>query len=179
MQCRSLENNDSIYQAHCKDCDTILGYRDPQTEGIRLQKPYLALSSQRDSTTRSHDAAHWFSCYLNQATETQGVRKFVFPTLPHEIWVFSTNLAYSSLECSEPKQAMKVLFKAREEGQDVETLRAGNLLIETLTLSPSLEELFYQVLQQENAKLPESLQSLMGWQVAVLPVLYSSGSTKA
>lgn len=92
--------------------------------------------------------------------------------------MFSTNLAYSSLECPEPKQAMKVLFKAREGGQNVETLRAGNLLIETLSLSPSLEELFYQVLQQENAKLPESLQNLMGWQVAVLPVLYSSDSTQ-
>ncbi|KAG9853492.1 hypothetical protein KCU98_g3822, partial [Aureobasidium melanogenum] len=174
----SLEDKDNIHQVNCKNCDTILGYRDPQTEGIRLQKPYLALSSQRDSTIRSHDAAHWFSCYLHQAIETQGVRKFVFPTLPHEIWVFSTNLAYSSLECPEPKQAMKVLFKAREGGQDVETLRAGNLLIETLTLSPSLEELFYSVLQQENAKLPESLQNLMGWQVAVLPVLYSSDSNQ-
>jgi hypothetical protein len=143
-----------------------------------LQKPYLALSSQRDSTISSYDAAHWFSCYLHQAIETQGVRKFVFPILPHEIWVFSTNLAFSSLECPEPKQAMKVLFKAREGGHDVETLRAGNLLIETLTLSPSLEELFYSVLQQENAKLPGSLQVLMGWQVAVLPVLYSSGSSQ-
>lgn len=73
---------------------------------------------------------------------------------------------------------MKVLFKAREGGHDVETLRAGNLLIETLTLSPSLEELFYSVLQQENARLPESLQVLMGWQVAVLPVLYSSDSSQ-
>ncbi|KAG9514356.1 hypothetical protein KCU93_g9803, partial [Aureobasidium melanogenum] len=178
VECRSLENNDNIHQVNCKKCDTVLGYRDPQTEGIRLQKPYLALSSQRDSTISSYDAAHWFSCYLHQAIETQGVRKFVFPTLPHEIWVFSTNLAFSSLECPEPKQAMKVLFKAREGGHDVETLRAGNLLIETLTLSPSLEELFYSVLQQENAKLPESLQVLMGWQVAVLPVLYSSDSSQ-
>lgn len=143
-----------------------------------MQKPYLALFSQQDSTIRSYDAAHWFSCYLNQVIETQGVRKFVFPTLPYETWVFSTNLAYSSLECPEPKQAMKVLFKAREGGQDVEMLRASNLLIETLTLSPSLEKLLYQVLQEENAKLPESLQNLMGWQVAVLPVLYSSDSTK-
>ncbi|KAG9517019.1 hypothetical protein KCV07_g6482, partial [Aureobasidium melanogenum] len=177
VECRSFEN-DNIHQVNCKNCDTVLGYRDPQTEGIRLQKPYLALSSQRDSIICSYDAAHWFSCYLHQAIETQGVRKFVFPTLPHEIWVFSTNLAYSSLESPAPKQAMKVLFKAREGGQDVETLRAGNLLIETLTLSPSLEELFYSVLQQENAKLPESLQVLMGWQVAVLPVLYNSDSSE-
>ncbi|KAH0184178.1 hypothetical protein KCU70_g9174, partial [Aureobasidium melanogenum] len=178
VECRSLENNDNIHQVSCRKCDTVLGHRDPQTEGIRLQKPYLALSSQRDSTISSYDAAHWFSCYLHQAIETQGVRKFVFPTLPHEIWVFSTNLAFSSLECPKPKQAMKVLFKAREGGHDVETLRAGNLLIETLTLSPSLEELFYSVLQQENARLPESLQVLMGWQVAVLPVLYSSDSSQ-
>lgn len=131
----------------------------------------------KDSTTQSYDAAYWFSCYLNQAIETQGVRKFVFPTLPYEIWVFSTNLAYSSLDSPEPKQAMKVLFRARVGDQDVEMLRAANLLVETLTLSPIMENLLHKVLQQENTKLPESLRSFMGgWEVAVLPVLYSSSS---
>lgn len=173
-QYRSVENDDNIHQAHCKNCDAVLGHRDPQTEGVRLQKPYLALSSAKDNTTHSHDAAYWFSCYLNQAIETQGVRKFVFPILPYEIWVFSTNLAYSSLDCPEPKQAMKVLYRAREGGQDVETLRAANLVIETLTLSPIMEKSLHQILQQENFKLPESLRSFMGWEVAVLPVLYSS-----
>jgi len=175
-QYRSVENDDNIHQAHCKSCDTVLGHRDPQTEGVRLQKPYLALSFKKNSTTHSHEAAYWFSCYLNQAIETQGVRKFVFSTLPYEIWVFSTNLAYSSLDCPEPKQAMKVLYRARQGGQDVETLRAANLLIETLTLSPTMEKSLYQILQRENSKLPESLRSFMGWEVAVLPVLYSSSS---
>jgi len=154
----------------------VLGHRDPQTEGVRLQKPFLALSFKKDSTTQFYDAAYWFSCYLNQAIETQGVRKFVFPTLPYEIWVFSTNLAYSSLDCPDPKQAMKVLFRAREGGQDVEMLRAANLLIETLSLSPIMEKLLYQILQRENSKLPGSLKNFMGWEVAVLPVLYSSNS---
>ncbi|KAI4727313.1 hypothetical protein E4T49_04929 [Aureobasidium sp. EXF-10728] len=173
VECRSSENGDNIHQAHCKSCDAILGYRDPQTEGLRLQKPYLALSSKRDSSPQSYDATHWFSCYLNQAIESQGVRKFVFPTLPYEIWVFSTNLAYSSSACPEPTQAMKVLFRAREGDQDVETLRAANLLIETLTLSPILEKLLHEVLQRKNSELPESLKVFMGWKVAVLPVLYS------
>jgi hypothetical protein len=66
---------------------------------------------------------------------------------------------------------MKVLFRAREGGQDVETLRAANLLIETLTLSPNMEESLYQVLQKENSKLPQSLKSFMGWNVAVLPLV--------
>ncbi|KAI5276169.1 hypothetical protein E4T47_00909 [Aureobasidium subglaciale] len=171
---RSSENGDNIHEVYCSTCDTALGHRDPLSEGIRLQKPYLALSSSQDKSTRSYDAAHWFSCYLNQAIETHGVRKFVFPNLPYEIWVFSTNLAYSSLEYPQPKQAMKVLFRGRQGGQDVETLRAANLLIETLTLSPMLEKLLYQVLQRENFKLPESLTNFMGWQVAVLPVLYSA-----
>ncbi|CAD0111606.1 unnamed protein product, partial [Aureobasidium uvarum] len=174
VECRSSENSDNIHQAHCKTCDTLLGYRDPQTEGVRLQKPYLALSSKKDSTLQSYDAADWFSYCLNQAIETQGVRKFVFPALPYEIWVFSTNLAYSSSACPDPKQAMKVLFRAREGDQDVETLRAANLLIETLTLPPILEKLLYEVLQQKNSELPESLKVFMGWKVAVLPVLYSS-----
>ncbi|KAI4734852.1 hypothetical protein E4T50_14631 [Aureobasidium sp. EXF-12298] len=170
-QYRPVENDDNIHQAHCKTCDTVLGHRDPQTEGVRLQKPYLALSSKNDSTKQSYDAAYWFSCYLNQAIESQGVRKFVFSTLPYEIWVFSTNLTYSSLGCPEPKQAMKVLFRAREGGQDVEMLRAANLLIETLTLSPNMEKLLYQVLQKENSKLPQSLKNFMGWEVAVLPLV--------
>ncbi|KAI5254772.1 hypothetical protein E4T42_02086 [Aureobasidium subglaciale] len=174
VEFRSSENGDNIHEVYCSTCDTALGHRDPLSEGIRLQKPYLALSSSQDKITRSYDAAHWFSCYLNQAIETQGVRKFVFPNLPYEIWVFSTNLAYSSLEYPQPKQAMKVLFRERQGGQDVETLRAANLLIETLTLSPMLEKLLYQVLQRENLKLPESLKDFMGWQVAVLPVLYSA-----
>lgn len=155
-------------------CDTALGHRDPQTEGIRLQKPYLALSQGESRITRSYDPAHWFSCYLNQAIETLGVRKFVFPTLPYEIWVFSTNLAYASLVYPEPKQAMKVLFRKRQGDQDVETLRAANLLIETLTLSPMSEKLLSQVLQRENFKLPMSLKSFMDWDVAVLPVLYKA-----
>ena len=71
---------------------------------------------------------------------------------------------------------MKVLFRAREGGQDVEMLRAANLLIETLSLSPIMEKLLYQILQRESSKLPESLKSFMGWEVAVLPVLYSSNS---
>lgn len=176
LQYRPLENDETIHQAHCKTCDAVLGYRDIQTEGVRLQKPYLALSSKKENTTHSYDAANWFSCYLNQAIETQGVRKFVFATLPYEIWIFSTNVACSSLECPEPKQAMKVLFREREGGQDVEMLRAANLLIETLTLSPIMEKLLYGTLQQENTKLPESLKRFMGWEVAVLPVLYSSSS---
>lgn len=71
---------------------------------------------------------------------------------------------------------MKVLFRKREGSQDVEMLRAANLLIETLTLSPITEKLLYGTLQQENTKLPESLKRFMGWNVAVLPVLYSSNS---
>jgi len=69
---------------------------------------------------------------------------------------------------------MKVLFRTRQGGQDVETLRAANLLIETLTLSPTMEKSLYQILQRENSKLPEGLRSFMGWEAAVLPVLYSS-----
>lgn len=175
-QYRTFENDDSIHQAHCRNCEAVLGHRDPQTAGVRLQKPYLALSSKKDSTTRSYDAAYWFSCYLNQAIETQGVRKFVFSTLPYEIWVFSTNLAYSSLDSPDPKQAMKVLFGTREGDQDVEMLRAANLLVETLTLSPIMEKLLHQVLQRENSTLPESLKNFMDWEVAVLPVLYDSDS---
>ncbi|THW97480.1 hypothetical protein D6D18_05514 [Aureobasidium pullulans] len=174
VEFRSSENGDNVHEVYCITCDTALGHRDPQTEGIRLQKPYLALSQGGSRTTRSYDPAHWFSCYLNQAIETQGVRKFVFSTLPYEIWVFSTNLAYASLEYPEPKQAMKVLFRTRQGDQDVETLRAANLLIETLTLSPMLEKLLYQVLQRENFKLPDSLKNFMGWEVAVLPVLYKA-----
>jgi hypothetical protein len=104
------------------------------------------------------------------------VRKFIFASLPHELWVFSTNLAFSTLESSEPGRAMKVLFRGREEGKDVEVLRAENLLIETLSLGSSMEELLYQVLKQENEKLPQSLRGFMGWEVAVLPMLYSSSS---
>jgi hypothetical protein len=66
---------------------------------------------------------------------------------------------------------MKVLFRAREGGQDVEMLRAANLLIETLTLSPNMEKLLYQVLHKENSKLPQSLKNFMGWEVAVLPLV--------
>ena len=69
---------------------------------------------------------------------------------------------------------MKVLFRTRQGDQDVETLRAANLLIETLTLSPMLEKLLYQVLQRENFKLPDRLKKFMGWEVAVLPVLYKA-----
>ncbi|THZ25518.1 hypothetical protein D6C91_02939 [Aureobasidium pullulans] len=174
VEFRSSENGDNVHEVNCITCDTALGHRDPQTEGVRLQKPYLALSQGGSRTTRSYDPAHWFSCYLNQAIETQGVRKFVFSTLPYEIWVFSTNLAYASLEYPEPKQAMKVLFRTRQGDQDVETLRAANLLIETLTLSPMLEKLLYQVLQRENSKLPDSLKNFVGWEVAVLPVLYKA-----
>jgi hypothetical protein len=68
------------------------------------------------------------------------------------------------------------LFRGREEGRDVEVLRAENLLIETLSLGRGMEELLYQVLKEENEKLPGSLRRFMGWEVAVLPILYSSSS---
>jgi hypothetical protein len=71
---------------------------------------------------------------------------------------------------------MKVLFRGREEGRDVEVLRAENLLIETLSLGRGMEELLYQVLKEENEKLPGSLRRFVGWEVAVLPILYSSSS---
>jgi hypothetical protein len=71
---------------------------------------------------------------------------------------------------------MKVLFRGREEGRDVEVLRAENLLIETLSLGRGMEELLYQVLKEENEKLPGSLRRFVGWEVAVLPVLYNSSN---
>jgi hypothetical protein len=71
---------------------------------------------------------------------------------------------------------MKVLFRGREEGRDVEVLRAENLLIETLSLGRGMEELLYQVLKEENEKLPGSLRRFVGWEVAVLPVFYNSSN---
>jgi hypothetical protein len=154
----------------------VLGHHDPLTSGLRLLKPYLSLSSKNHPTTTSFPPSNLISSYLLQTIETLGVRKFIFATLPHELWIFSTNLAFSKLDSPQPKQAMKVLFRGREEGKDVEVMRAENLLIETLSLGAGMEELLYQVLKEENEKLPGSLRRFVGWEVAVLPVFYNSSN---
>jgi hypothetical protein len=154
----------------------VLGHHDPLTSGLRLLKPYLSLSSKNHPTTTSFPPSNLISSYLLQTIETLGVRKFIFATLPHELWIFSTNLAFSKLDSPQPKQAMKVLFRGREEGKDVEVMRAENLLIETLSLGVGMEELLMEVLREESGKLPERVRGFMGWEVAVLPVLYGDSS---
>jgi hypothetical protein len=154
----------------------VLGHHDPLTSGLRLLKPYLSLSSKNHPTTTSFPPSNLISSYLLQTIETLGVRKFIFATLPHELWIFSTNLAFSKLDSPQPKQAMKVLFRGREEGKDVEVMRAENLLIETLSLGVGMEELLMEVLREESGKFPERVRGFMGWEVAVLPVLYGDSS---
>jgi hypothetical protein len=68
---------------------------------------------------------------------------------------------------------MKVLYRTRQGSQHVETLRAANLLIETLTLTPRMEKLLLNVLQRQNMSLPESLRSFHEWDVAVLPTIHA------
>lgn len=166
--------NDEIPQLHCKTCASPLGTQDPQTQGLRLQKPHLAISSH-STTAQAFAPVQWFSSYLTSTIESQGVRKFNFATLPHELWVFSTDIAFASLDSPTPKQGIKVLFRKREGDRDVETMRAANLLIETLTLGQGLEGLLMQCLRERNSLLPQNLRSFVGWEVAVLPLLQGRG----
>lgn len=173
MQVKACTDESNVHPVHCKDCSGLLGFQDPQTQGLRLQKLDLSINTPDSSTGKTFTPEQWFSCYLNFVMETQGVRKFVFSSLPYELWVFSTNLAYSALYRPTPTQAMKVLYREREGDEDVDTMKAANLLVETLTLTARLEEMLWECLGKQNELLPESLRKFVGWNVAVLPTFQS------
>lgn len=69
----------------CNSCDAVLGYKDDQAEGLRLHKLSLALSTRATSHPQIFAPSKWLSCHLLSAIETQGVRKFIFSTLPYEV----------------------------------------------------------------------------------------------
>lgn len=78
-------NENEVPSVLCTTCNKIIGFKDDQAEGLRLHKMSLALSPTALSQPRSFEPAKWLSCHLLSAIETQGVRKFIFSTLPYEV----------------------------------------------------------------------------------------------
>lgn len=183
------KNDNEVPSVLCTTCNKIIGFKDDQAEGLRLHKMSLALSYTALAQPESFEPAEWLSCHLLSAIETQGVRKFIFSTLPYEvrpyhmsadaraliidtlqIWVFSSDVCYSSLVHPKPTRGIKVYFRAtKQNAADIDTLKAQNLHIETLTLPARLEQMLFDLLQQSNESLPEKVATFLDWKVGFLP----------
>lgn len=87
-----------------------------------------------------------------------------------QIWVFSFDVCYSSLVQPEPTRGIKVYFRGtKQNAADIDTLKAQNLHIETLTLPARLEQTLSDLLQQSNESLPEKVAMFLDWKVGFLP----------
>lgn len=87
-----------------------------------------------------------------------------------QIWVFSSDVCYSSLAEPKPTRAIKVYFRKTETNNiDIDTLRAQNLHIETLALPVRLEEMLLGLLQRSNYSLPDKVAQFLDWKVGFLP----------
>lgn len=95
-----------------------------------------------------------------------------------QVWIFSTELTYTSSTTPDPTSAMKVLFRSlpaastsasstASASADADILNKENLHKDTLTLPSRLERRLLGTLERGSQKvLPVGL--FMGWKVALL-----------
>lgn len=150
---------------------------DPQPQGYRLRKPYLALTVPGTETATMYPTEKWLSCLLLSAIESQGVRKFVVHAQPAsgvalKIWIFTPDLNVSSSAAREPEQPIRV---AKVLWNDCPTPPTGAERMNGQTLSEGEIELPNQevdklrsCLEASAVWLPQGARIFQSWNVGLL-----------
>ncbi|EMD94286.1 hypothetical protein COCC4DRAFT_190293 [Bipolaris maydis ATCC 48331] len=183
----SAEENKEEERPHpilCKHCTQPLGTRDPLTNGWRIHKWRLTLTSKLSNIpSYFYSPRKWISARLLYLIENTAVRKFhihtpappstniVEPTPSILIWVFTPDLLFSSSIPSpnrfDPTRCMKIFYKR----QTWEPLRPGDAesaSIEDVEFSKDLYDELDQALRQSQRLLPPTAKKFQGWDVGLL-----------
>lgn len=185
------DQNDAPVSLKCSSCDQSIGQIHNSSEGYKLRKLALSVSSSSQSPDKSFESQKWLACHLLSSIDTQGVRKFLIRPASHshdasppiKIWVFNPDINISSSESLEPKplRAVKILWKdadvqhssttdGRESNDnearlDRQTLSEGEIELPAEELR-SLKE---ALIKSANL-LPEGSKMFQEeWRVALLP----------
>ncbi|KAI0577234.1 repeatdomain containing protein [Pyrenophora tritici-repentis] len=155
----------------CKHCNHTIGTRDPTTDGWRIRKWTVGITSTATDPSSSSipffSTQRWISARLLYLIENTGLRKFhvhIAPTTSQSqppapissllLWVFTPDLLFSSSIPSpgrlDPTRSMKVFFE-RKTWQPLQPGEPENA-----------------TLRRNQRLLPPTAKKFQGWEVALL-----------
>ncbi|KAJ5162307.1 hypothetical protein N7492_007699 [Penicillium capsulatum] len=166
----------------CESCNAIIGMEDPATNGWRLLKAIVSLSTAKsweseEDKWESHPTEMIIAAQLLELIERESARRFVVHRGQKSgllLWVFNPDLRYSNSSSGHSinaQQAMKVFF---QETSDVNTLldrdlgKPSPLSVEEVELPSMIFEVLENALRGSNQMLPLSARRFNEWQVGLL-----------
>ncbi|CAK4028225.1 Hypothetical predicted protein [Lecanosticta acicola] len=166
-------NVDSI---QCTSCSTPIGRIHSSSEGYKIRKLHLSVSTARDCAMASFDIQRWLACHLLSSMESQGVRKFTIQKinggeLVLKLWIFTPDISISSSAAkdAEPIRCTKILWKDDIAAPSESGALNRQALAEGELELPSDEmQLLRELLAQSAALLPQSAKTFQSWNVALL-----------
>lgn len=171
----------------CKHCKNTIGTQDPATDGWRIRKWTIGITSTASASSTCpitfFSTQRWISARLLYLVENTGLRKFHVHTVPTStsqpiypipsllLWVFTPDLLFSSSIPSpgrlDPTRSMKVFFE-RKTWQPLQPGDAENASIEDVEFSQDLYEELDRALRQNQRLLPPTAKKFQGWEVSLL-----------
>ncbi|KAF1836714.1 hypothetical protein BDW02DRAFT_587222 [Decorospora gaudefroyi] len=170
----------------CKQCKHAIGSQDQDTDGWRIRKWSVSVSSFSTASLSSPttlSVQKWISARLLYLIENTGVRKFhVHPTsrtnpdpqipIPSLlVWVFTPDLLFSSSIPTpgrlDPTRSVKVFYQT-QTWQPLKPSEPESATIEDIEFPGDLYEELDRALQQSQRLLPPTARKFQGWDVGLL-----------
>ncbi|KAK5712477.1 hypothetical protein LTR15_012057 [Elasticomyces elasticus] len=178
--CTNLEASTSLSPSVlvCTGCKTCIGVFDSSTQGNKLRKSALIISTSSSSHTLRLPLEKWLSSALLTAAESQGVRWLVVYAAIAEsepaqhvmrLWVFAPDLTVSSSAADSPEgtRVVKVLYRNGVPGDVARSESMGGSEGE-LELSQAEWHELRSLLERSAGLLPEKARAFQQWSVALL-----------
>jgi hypothetical protein len=169
----------------CKHCKHIVGFSDPATDGWRIQKWNIGISSAPSMQAFTFSVQKWISARLLYLIENSGVRKFhVHPAQPSSspsdssapipsllLWVFTPDLLFSSSISTpgrlDPTRSLKVFYQS-QTWQPLKPGEPESASIDDVEFPADLYAELDAALRGSQRLLPPTARKFQGWHVALL-----------
>lgn len=173
----SPKSMNSDLSLQCNFCNTLLGHIHTSSEGYKLRKSHLSVSSNANSPIISYPADKWLACHLLSSVESQGVRKFLIESTESDevaikAWIFTpdTTISSSAAENPDTMRAVKVLWiTCVAPPKEAGALNRQALSEGELELPPNEMSQLQKALEQSAALLPQNARKFQSWNVGLLP----------
>ncbi|KAK5738342.1 hypothetical protein LTR17_006061 [Elasticomyces elasticus] len=178
--CTNLETSTSLSPSVlvCTGCKTCIGVFDSSTQGNKLRKSALSLSTSSSLQIMRLPLEKWLSSALLTAAESQGVRRLVVYAASAEsgpaqhvmrLWIFAADLTVSSSAADSP-EATRVVKVLHRDGASADVAKSGSMGSSEgeLELSQAEWHELRGLLDKSAGLLPEKARSFQQWSVALL-----------